>query len=58
MYDVLLFRVLDLGGNKLLPLLHNELFTGFQFTLQKLDLSGETNAPTNLQELRRLCRHF
>ena len=30
-----------------------EMFSGFQFTLLKLDLSGDQNIPINLQDLRR-----
>lgn len=51
-FDV--FRVLNLRDNMLLkPLLHSEMFNDFQSTLLRLDLSGEGNAPTQLQDLRR-----
>lgn len=30
-----------------------EMFAGFQFTLLKLDLSGDKNTPVNLQDIRR-----
>lgn len=51
-FDVL--RALNLRENELrAPLIHSEMFNDFQFTLLRLDLSGETNAPTNLQDLRR-----
>lgn len=51
-FDV--FRMLTLHDNRLVaPLVHSEMFNDFQFTLLRLDLSGEGNAPVNLQELRR-----
>lgn len=51
-FDV--FRSLNLRNNRLLaPLVHSEMFNDFQFTLLKLDLSGEGNEATNLQDLRR-----
>lgn len=50
-----ILRVLNLRGNKLVPMMHHsELLNGFHSTLLKLDLSGDNNAATNLQELRRL----
>lgn len=45
------------GNNLKSPLLMNEMFNDFQFTLLKLDLSGDKNAPTNLQELRRYVNY-
>lgn len=55
---ILHFRVFNMKGNNLkAPLLHNEMFNDFQFTLLKLDLSGDKNAPTNLQEVRRYVIH-
>lgn len=51
-FDV--FRVLSLRDNKLgAPLLHSDMFNDFQLTLLRLDVSGEGNAPTQLQDLRR-----
>lgn len=49
-----MFHMLTLHDNKLMaPLVHSEMFNHFQFTLLRLDLSGDGNAPANLQELRR-----
>lgn len=47
------YRVLNLKDNKIHALIPAETFNVFQFTLQKLDLSGEHNVATNLQDLRR-----
>lgn len=46
-------RTLLLRDNTLKGLKPTETFNGFQFTMNKLDLSGTKNAPVALQELRR-----
>lgn len=51
--NFLIFRVLNLKDNKIHALIPAETFNVFQFTLQKLDLSGDHNIATNLQDLRR-----
>ncbi|KAJ8916973.1 hypothetical protein NQ315_008373 [Exocentrus adspersus] len=49
-----LLRTLSLRDNRIERLNPIEVFSGFQFTLYKLDLSGTENAPITVQELRRL----
>lgn len=34
--------------------LPREMFNGFQYTLFKFDITGENNAATNLQDLRKM----
>ncbi|XP_037026425.1 chaoptin isoform X1 [Bradysia coprophila] len=51
-FDV--FRVLNLKDNRLKALNPADAFNGFQYTLLKLDMSGEQNPVTSLQELRRM----
>ncbi|KAJ6640078.1 Chaoptin, partial [Pseudolycoriella hygida] len=51
-FDV--FRILNLRDNRIKVLHAAEMFNGFQYTLIKLDLSGETNPLISLQELRRM----
>lgn len=46
-------RTLLLRDNVLKGLNPTETFNGFQFTLNKLDMSGRNNAPVLLQDLRR-----
>lgn len=50
-----LLRTLNLKDNKVISIYpHSTTFTSFQYSLLKLDLSGDKNGPTNLQEIRRL----
>jgi Leucine-rich repeat (LRR) protein len=50
-----LLRTLNLKDNKVLSIYpHSTTFTSFQYSLLKLDLTGDRNGPTNLQEIRRL----
>lgn len=50
-----LLNTLNLKDNKVVSIYpHSTTFTSFQYSLLKLDLSGEKNGPTNLQEVRRL----
>lgn len=46
-------RSLNLNNNLLKSLIPRESFNGFLTTLTKLDLSGDGNAVTNLQDLKR-----
>lgn len=46
-------RSLNLNNNLLKSIIPRESFNGFLTTLTKLDLSGEWNAATNLQDLKR-----
>lgn len=46
-------RTLSLRDNAIKSLIPAETFNGFQFILNKLDLSGKQNAPLTLRDLRR-----
>lgn len=48
-----LFRSLSLKNNLINQVTPRELFSGVMSTLSKLDLSGEGNAETDLQDLKR-----
>lgn len=48
-----LLRTLSLSDNPLKGLTPMEMFNSFQFSLNKLDLSGRQNAPVIVQDLRR-----
>lgn len=48
-----LLRTLSLMDNRIKDLNPTEIFSGFQFTLYKLDLSGRQNEAVSFQELRR-----
>lgn len=50
-----LLRTLNLKDNKMISIYpQTTTFTSFQYSLSKLDLTGDRNGPTNLQEVRRL----
>lgn len=50
-----LLRTLNLKDNRVLSIYpHSTTFASFQYSLSKLDLTGDRNGPTNLQEVRRL----
>lgn len=53
-FDVL--RVISMRDNKVKLTAPAEMFNAIQYTLLKLDLSGDKNDPTNLQALRNMTR--
>lgn len=53
-FDVL--RVISMRDNKVKLTAPAEMFNAIQYTLLKLDLSGDMNDPTNLQALRNMTR--
>lgn len=46
-------RVLNIKENKFRQLQPIELFSSFQYTIEKFDLSGDENAVVDLQNLRK-----
>lgn len=52
-FDIL--RTLKLKDNKIISIYpHSTTFTSFQYSLIHLDVTGDKNGPTNLQEIRKL----